>query len=172
MVIQNCHRPIRCSTLEISGTSISRLEGDKIVLTVPREQIRHIVLIYDSDVKNPFCRYLLGFVLLLLGLIGLTAVLLASAGGRPLIQPETGSSEIAPIIIALWAMMGIGIWLLMGIFRARYQLLIHTPNGPQRAPFSNSMKVPEIRQFIRRAHMFFGYEIDISLLDKIHSSSS
>jgi hypothetical protein len=171
LLMQTDHDAIRCPTFEISGTAISMLDGDRIVHIVPREEIRHIVLVYDTEVRNPFCRYFLGFVLLLLGLIGLIAVLLASAGGHPLLQPETGSSELAPIILALWVLMGIGLWLLMGIFRARYQLLIDTANGTRKVPFAKSMDLQQIRQFIRRAHMFFGYEIDISVLDKIRPSS-
>ncbi|MDA8103956.1 MAG: hypothetical protein M0Z71_01120 [Nitrospiraceae bacterium] len=167
LVIKTDHNSIRCPTLEISGTAIRELDGDKTVFTVPREQIRHISLFYDTGVKNPFCHYFLGFVLFLIGLIGLIAVLLASAGGHPLIQPETGVSELTPLLLGLWSVIGIGLWLLMSIFRARYQLLIDTASGVRKVPFPKSMDLQQIRQFIRRAHMFFGYEIDVSVLDKI-----
>jgi hypothetical protein len=113
----------------------------------------------------------MGFVLVFLGFIGLIAVLIASAGGHPLLQPETGSSELAPIILALWILIGAGLWLLKGIFQARYQLLIDAADGPRKVPFAKSMDLQQIRQFIRRAQMFFGYEIDISVLDKIRPSA-
>ncbi len=170
-VMQTDHKAIRCPTFEISGTAISMLDGDKVVRTVPRDKIRHIALVYDSDVTNPFCHYFLGFVLVFLGLIGLIAVLIASAGGHPLLQPETGSSELAPIILALWILIGAGLWLLKGIFQARYQLLIDAEDGASRVPFARSMDLQQIRQFIRRANMFFGYQIDVSALDKIGPSS-
>jgi hypothetical protein len=170
-VIHSDHNSVRCPTLEISGTAISALDGDKVVYTVAREKIRRIILVYESDVKNPFCRYFLGFVLFLLGVIGLIAVLLASAGGHPLLQPETGSSELAPIILALWILIGAGLWLLMGVFRARYQLMIDSNEGISKVPFAKSMDLQQVRQFIRRAQMFFGYEIDVSILEKIKPSS-
>jgi hypothetical protein len=164
------HSAIRCPTLEVSGTAISKLDGDKTVFTVSREHIRNITLVYDSDVKNPFCRYFMGFVLFFLGLIGLIAVILASAGGHPLLQPETGSSELAPLMLTLWLLIGIGLWLLIAIFRAQYQLLIDTTDGVRKVAFAKSMDLQQIRQFLRRAQMFFGYEIDTSILDKTSAS--
>ena len=169
--IQTRHDPIRCPTLEVSGTAISELEGDKIVLTVPRDTILHLRLLYESEVKNAFCRYFMGFVLFFLGLVGLIAVMLASAGGHPLLQPETGSSELAPLLMTLWLLIGAGVWLLSSVFRARYRLLIETEGGLHKISFAKSMSLQEIRQFIRRAQMFFGYEIDISILDKAGVSS-
>lgn len=166
MLTQTDHTAIRCPTLEVSCTAISKLDGDKTVFTVSREQIRHIKLVYDSDVNNPFCHYFMGFVLVFIGLIGLTAILIASAGGHPLLQPETGSSELTPLILALWILIGAGLWLLKAIFRAQYQLLIDTPKGPHKIAFAKSMDLQQIRQFIRQATMFFGYEVDISVLDK------
>ncbi|MDA8431605.1 MAG: hypothetical protein M0Z60_01430 [Nitrospiraceae bacterium] len=165
------HNAIRCPTLEFSGTAISELEGDKTVFTVPRDQIRRLTLLYESEVKNPFCRYFMGFVLFFLGLVGLIAVMLASAIGHPLLQPETGSSELAPLLLLLWLLIGVGIWLLSAIFSARYRLLIDASGGQHKVSFAKAMTLLEIRQFIKRAQMFFGYEIDVSVLDKAGVSS-
>src|SRR5208337_3969114 len=120
---------IRCSKVEISGTNISELHCDRIFVTVPREQIRQIKLCYDTSAKNPFCQYFLGFTLFSMGLIGLIVVFYASLGGGSLVQAKSGEFVLPLIPAALWLMVGIGLWLLSGIFRARYLFLIDTENA-------------------------------------------
>src|SRR5208337_4267483 len=101
---------IRCSKVEISGTNISELHCDRIFVAVPREQIRHIKLCYDASPKNPFCQFFLGFNLFSIGLIGLIVVFYASIGGGSLIQSESGEFVVPLIPVALWLMVGIGLW--------------------------------------------------------------
>ncbi len=163
------HSSIRCSNVEISGTGISELDCRGTATTVPREQVRRITLSYDTRTENPFCHYFLGFTLLLLGALGLLVIFLASVKGG-LIQVESEYMEIPLIPVALWLMIGIGLWLLVGIFRAQYHFLIETENKTCRIFFEKSADIAEIRQFIRRAQFDFGYEIDISILEKLQGS--
>jgi len=162
---------IRCSTVEISGTNITELQCNKIFVTIPREQIRQIKLCYDTCAKYPFCQYFLGFTLFSLGLIGLIVVLYASLGGGSLVQSKSGAFVLPLIPAALWLMVGIGLWLLSGIFRARYLFLIDTEKGIQKIFFEKSADINEVQQFIRRAQLNFGYAIDVSILQKNRVSS-
>ncbi|HAM50124.1 MAG TPA: hypothetical protein DCP92_05315 [Nitrospiraceae bacterium] len=171
LVIEPQHKSIRCSSVEISGSAIRQRDGDRSVLIVPREQIQLIKLAYDTSAKNPFCQYFLGFTLFSLGLIGLIATFIASLGGVSLIKMGSGDLGLPLIPIALWFMIGIGFWLLIGIFRARYHLLIATEQGLRKIFFEQSIDIKEIQQFIRKAHLNFGYEIDTSILEKLKVSS-
>ncbi len=162
---------IRCSKVEISGTTISELHCDRIFVAVPREQIRHIQLCYDASPKNPFCQFFLGFNLFLIGLIGLIVVFYASMGEGSLIQSESGEFVVPLIPVVLWLMVGTGLWLLRGVFHARYLFLIDTENGIRKIFFEESADINEIQLFIRRAQLHFGYAIDVSVLQKNHPSS-
>jgi len=162
---------LRCPKVEITGINISELDGDRLVMTIPREQIRQIKLHYDTGAKYPFCQYFLGFTLFSLGLLGLVLTFFASTRGGPLIQDESGNFVLPLIPIILWIMIGTGFWLLIGIFRARYHLYIDTENGIYKIFFDKKKDIKEIQQFIRQAHLNFGYSIDVSILEKMPISS-
>ena len=159
------------SKVEISGTNIREINGGRIALTIQKEQIRQIRLCCDTEARNPFCQYFLGFTLFSLGLLGLVVTFLASAGGGGIATADPGKFVIPFVPIILWIMTGAGFWLLLGIFRARYHLCIDIGNGVHRIFFDRAADAMEMRQFIRLANQKFGYEIDISILEKMHRSS-
>ena len=160
------------SKVEISATEIIKIEAGRPVLTIQREQIRQIELCYDTEANHPFYQYFLGFILLFLGLFGLIVTFLALAGGGGIAPAKPGELVIPLVPVILWVMTGIGFWLLVGIFRARYNLCIETDNGTHRIFFDKTTELMEIRQFISRANQRFGYEIDSSILAKMDRASS
>jgi hypothetical protein len=169
---------IRCAKVEISGTAITELDSDRVVIAIPRERIQQIKLLYDTRVKNPFCQFFFGYTLLLSGLIGLIVFFVAaSAGGDLLIQTANGVEVIAeagnlvlPLIpITLWLMCGIGFWSLFGIFQYRYHFLIDSENRKHKIFFEKTIDIKEIKQFIRIAHLHFGCEIDVSAIEKMQA---
>jgi hypothetical protein len=162
---------IRCSKAEISADEVSEIDGKRTVFSIPREKIRQIKLGHDTDVKRPFCQYFLGFSLLSLGLIGLLVVFFVSSGKVSLTQNVSGDFVLPLIPIGLWVITGAGFWLLAGVFRARYHLSIETEKETRQIIFEKATDVSEIRQFIRKARMDFGYCIDASVLDKEDTSS-
>ena len=171
MVTDINNNSLRCSKIEITGTHISELDGERLVMTIPREQILKIKLCYDTDAKYPFCQYFLGFTLLSLGLIGLAVTFFASISGGPLVQTESGNFVLPLVPMTLWLMVGAGFWFLLGIFRAKYHLWIETENGICKIFFDKKADIKEIQQFIRQAHLYFGYAIDVSILEKMSISS-
>ncbi|MGD0887021.1 MAG: hypothetical protein ABSA46_19435 [Thermodesulfovibrionales bacterium] len=171
LVVDSDINSIRYSKVEISDSGIIERNGNSIVITIPREQIRQIKLCYDTMAKNPFCQYFLGFTLLSLGLIGLLVTFFAGVHGNSPAHAEPGTFVFPLVPAALWLMIGAGIWLLMGIFRARYHLWIYTETGIRKIVFDKTVDIGEIRQFIRKAQVNFGYEIDMSVLEKNHLPS-
>lgn len=164
--MENCGDKIRCSRVEISGATICEVCGVKTVVTVQREHIRHISVIYDTTAKYPFFQFFMGFVLIALGFIGLIVSWLASAVIGPIdIDPDEFRIPIIPIV--LWLMIVSGIWSLVVVFRASYHLLIETEDGVKKIFFEKATTLPDIQHFIRRAGWRFGYEIDTSSLDKV-----
>ncbi len=171
MIIDANNNSLRCPKIEITGTNISELDGERPVLTIPRGQIRQIKLCYDTRAKNPFCQYFLGFTLLSLGLLGLMVTFFAGLSGGLDVQAEPGSFVIPIVPAALWLMTGVGFWLLMGIFKARYYLMIDREEGMQKFFFDRTADIGEIQTFIRKAKLKFGYTIDVSVLEGTHQSS-
>ncbi len=170
-LVTTANGAIRCSRVEISETGISELDGEKVLATFRRDQIRRIQLCYATNAKYPFFQYFLGFTLLSFALIGLLVTFLGSAGGRLIIRPESVGFPLPIVPTLQWLMAGIGFWLLVGIFSGRYLFLIDTGNQTHKIFFEKSVDIDEIRQIIRKAQLKFGYAIDDSILQKKMLSS-
>ena len=65
-------------------------------------------------------------------------------------------------------MVGAGLWLIIGVFRGRYNLLIETAGGNRKVFFPESADIREIRDFVARAARELGYDIDVSIMDSMH----
>jgi len=156
---------MRCLTIQISGSGISQIEGDRIVATVPKEEVRRIKLSYDPDSHHPF---LAGFGLVVAGLIMIIAdYIIVEVGIIPVhIASQTFSIPIATI--GLWLGVGAGLWFLIGVFRGRYNLLIDTEQGIRKIFFAASTDIREIQRFVGRANQELGYEIDMSIMDTMY----
>ena len=171
LVVETDCRSLRCSNVEISADEITEFSGERAVFSVPRRQIRHIKLSYDTSVKTPFLHFFMGFTLTTLGIIGMTTFLIAAAGEGRFIQRESGHLALPLVPIALWVVIGLGIWLLMRVFRARYHFVVDTGGGERKIFFERSADVRDIQQLVRRARIAFGYEIESSILEKMQVPS-
>jgi hypothetical protein len=175
------HRPVRCSKVEISGDSIRQVHDFGVGITIAREDIRQIRLLYDTKVREPFCQYFFGITLLLSGIIGLFVFFVVIGAGKGLIvQTSTGIEVIAragdPLLplfpFTLWLMCGLGFWLLANICDYRYHLVIDSGRKVQSIFFEKSTDIREIRHFIKEASFHFGYEIDTSAAEDRHSTAT
>ncbi len=156
--------------MAISASKIVGFGRKRASVTVPRRQIRHIKLSYDTCVKNPFLQFFMGFTLATLGLIGIITFLIAALESGHLIQKESGEFVLPMIPIILWLATGTGLWLLIRVFRAQYHLVVETDSGQCKIFFDRSTDIHDIRQLIRRANIDFGYEIESSVLEKMQIS--
>ena len=157
-----------CSTVQISGSGVSQLDHGAIVATVPKEEIRKITLSYDPRSRHPFLQFLAGFVLIATGLILLVAEFIIAEGGVVLMQLKSIVLGIPVVPILLWAMVGFGAWLLIGVFRGRYNFRIRTDDGMRKIFFAESADVRDIRSFATRANDELGYAIDLTIMQSMH----
>jgi len=157
-----------CSTVQILGSGISQVENNQIVATIPREEIQLIKLSHDSKSRHPFLRFLAGFVLMVTGLILLLVEFIMAEGGIVSLQMKSFTLGVPIVPILLWAMVGMGAWLLIGVFRGRYNFLIKTDYGMKKIFFAESADIRDIRDLVTRAKVEFGYEIDVTLFDSMH----
>lgn len=154
---------VRCFRVEVSGSGICELSGKRIAVNIPRDQIRRINLCSGTDVKYPFFRYSLGLALFSLGVIVLALTFLSAVGRGYPVHSESGAFVLPLVPLALWFIAGIGFWLLAGVFRVRYFFLVETEKSTSKIFFGKAADVDEIKKFIRRVNMRFGYAIDISI---------
>jgi hypothetical protein len=153
---------IRCLRVEVSASGIREWRNNKISRIIPRDQIRQITLCSGTDVKYPFCRFGVGLALFSLGLIIAAASFLALIGRGFPSEPGIFMLPLTPL--ALLVIAAIGLWTLAGVFRVGHFFLIETEKGVRRISFGNTADIGEIRRFIWKVKMRFGYVIGVSAL--------
>ncbi len=161
-----------CSKVQISASGIKQMEGDSILVEVPKAEIRKVKLCHDSKSRYPFLRFLSGFVLVVTGFILVIAAFIMAEGGVYMVKIRSLTLEIPLAPILIWLMVGIGMWLLIGVFRGRYNLLINTQGGIRKIFFGESADIKEIILFVKRANQELGYEIDVSLTETMYIADS
>ncbi len=160
--------PVRCATVEFSPTVVRLLRkpGEAII---PRERIRAIRIVQDTSARYPFARFFVGFVLLLLGGLGVLVLVLLGIREALPIGVEDGEVQLQPLPVTAWLAITLGLWSLVGVFRAGYHLTIETDERVRRMFLGNSRDLEDIRQLVRGATWSFGYEIDASVLGEVHA---
>ncbi len=156
------------STVHISASGISQLDGDAVVLNVPKEEIRRVTLAHDSRARRPFLQFFAGFILVATGLVFLIAAFLIAEGGVYVVQLKSLVLGVPVLPIGLWSLVGIGLWLIIGVFRGRYNLMIDTERGSRKIFFAESADIRDIRDFVGRAAREMGYTIDTSIMKSMH----
>ncbi len=146
-----------------------RVVGKPIDAIIPRERIRNIRVVHDTSARYPFARFFLGFVLLLLGGLGVLVVILTGIRGALPLRVEDGELQLQLVPATCWLAITLGLWWLMGVFRASYHLTIETDERVRRTVLGNSRDLENIRQLVRRATWSFGYEIDASALGEMRA---
>jgi hypothetical protein len=159
---------MRCSTVQILGSGVSQIDGGRIAATVPKEEVRRIKLSYDPRSRHPFLRFLAGFGLIVAGLILIIADFIIVEVGIFRVHIASHTFSIPVATIGLWLGVCAGLWLLIGVFRGRYNLLINTRQGICKIFFAESTDIREIQHFVGRAKQELGYDIDMAIMDTMY----
>ncbi len=162
---------IKCTTVEISDSMLCEVDDGKTISSIPREQVQAIKLVCDTGAKHPFMQFFVGFSALAVSIFGLFISLLVRWRGLLPVTVHPGQVSLHPVTIALYVLLGAGLWCLLGVLRVRYYLEVRTGTRLMRLFFERSASAGDIRQFIRSVTWRFGYEIDASALDKMKSRS-
>jgi hypothetical protein len=125
-------------------------------------------LSYDSLARHPFLQFFVGFGLIVTGLVLIIATFMMADVGAFLyhLTSNTYSIPVAPIV--LWFMVGAGLWLLVRVFRGRYNLLISTAQGSRKIFFGGATDINDILRVIGRANRELGYNIDLSITETMY----
>ena len=160
------------STVKITATGVSQLEDSTAVFTISKQDIRLAKLTYLAKSRHPFLQFLIGFGLLASGLVLIIMTFIIVEVGVVIINVWSYTLSIPVVPIALWLMVGTGLWLIIGVFRGRYNIMIQTDQGISNIFFGESANIIDILNFIRRANQELGYNIDISITKTMYIRDS
>ncbi len=157
---------VRRATVEFSPTMV-RVVGSLIHAIIPRDRIRKIRVVHETIARYPFAQFFLGFVLVLLGGVGVLVLVLTGVGEALPIRVVDGELEVKLVPVTSWLAITLGAWWLVGVLRAGYHLTIETDERVRTMFLGSSRDVKDIRRFVRQASWGFGYEIDASVLGEV-----
>ncbi len=144
----------KCSSVEITEDEISEFDGNKRIVSIHRKDIIKIVLKYGVIGERYLVQIICGLILTALGLV---------FGSLPIYHIlKTGVSLSGPalgVIASAAPMVLVGIFLIAGLFKRRYYLLIQTGGKHRKVVFQDKIELPEISHFINTINSNLKYEI-------------
>ncbi len=160
---------IRLSSVEFSGASVSEIDGNQMMLSLPREQIASMTLERGIKSERPLVDILIGSAFILTGFYVYWPLLL-SLWGKIFLSP---GSELAPriasskLIVFGLILVPVGVYLIFTALKKRYFLLIITTHGMKRKiVFDADISYTEIRSFIEQVRTRYGYQIAATMREE------
>src|SRR5713226_2976606 len=151
-------QPIRCSSVEVSERGIFQLMGNNPILSIDRERVRDVVLLYGSAARRPIIQIAASLITFGLGVI-LGFLLLYhflffwAARNHGYFNPT--------LIVSSATLTFTGVYLFRGVLRQCYYLLVKTDKANLKIVFQSSTKPLEISEFINKAQDDLGYKIRV-----------
>lgn len=141
-----------------SANEISEIDNDKVILSIPKEKIKNIILTHGCSVNRPFIQLVIAVVLLALGYF---------AGILPIknyINQLINNPDIdrRPTFYTLFMALiwtPLGIYLVADVFKRRYYLLIETATGRQKIVFKDNLSKEKLFNFINNIRDKYRYSI-------------
>ena len=148
---------IQCSTVCLSKDSVFEKDRNKIVLSIPKEQILRLSLNYGFYSERPFIQ----------ALISIFFVISGFSFGVPIVryvffeENKSGASANAMKIFAYGIpLILLGLWFLADLLRRRYYLLVDTAEKSRKVVFKSEVSQSELHNFVKEAKSKFGYDIE------------
>jgi hypothetical protein len=136
---------LKCNNIVISTRGLAEVDGKKIILFVPKDEVNQITLKYGKAEHNPIISLVIGIILALVGLAGLVELILAPRGLR---------YELGMMFFGF-----IGGSLLFDSMKQRYFFEILRIKGRCRLVFSKKTTLPEIRDFCQKVQTTYNYKV-------------
>ena len=117
---------------------------------------------YGTPALRPVTQTIMGLFVIIVGVI---------FGALPLYRGLFGTSNhqspgLGYYALKLFAFVAVlvlfGVWLLLGVVRPKYYLLIKTFSGTKKIVFQDSNNIAGIRDYVAKAQTQFGYKIKVS----------
>ena len=136
---------LRYDNILVSKRGITEVHDKKVVLFVPSAEIDHVILKFGRSEHRPIVSLSIGIIMTLVGIYGLTYLILAPAGFRY----ETG-------MIVLGAISGT---IIFDALKKRYFLEVYKIKGMCRLVFSKNAKLNDIQDFFVKIRAIYQHQI-------------
>lgn len=143
-------QPLACGGIQCDGKSLREIDSGRVMVLLPRADIRRIILRHGSPAQHPVIQVIAGFVLLAIGLFPAVHLLHWMRYGGMIIL-EGNLLFLFPVL---------GIWFIYGGFIRRYYLEVETPTGNKKLEFRGKPQLSEIRSFLSTMKSTFGYNCE------------
>jgi hypothetical protein len=141
---------LACAGIQCDGKSLREIDSGRVMVLLPRADIRRIILRHGSPAQHPVIQVIAGFVLLAIGLFPALHLLHWMRYGGTIILEEN----------LLFLFPVLGIWFIYGGFVRRHFLEVEIPIGNKKLQFQGKPQLREIRSFLKAAENRFGYKVE------------
>jgi hypothetical protein len=129
---------LRYLNIEASEKGLSEFSGNRRVVFIPKDQIQNIEIGFGSSAERPLVQLIFGFLLVGLGLVGLSMII--ASGMRGL---RWG--------IGFVVFGGFGIWFLHETLKKSHFLQVVCPNEKRKLVFREKLDKMEFDKFVKDA---------------------
>jgi hypothetical protein len=123
-------------SIRFTVEEVQELDGNQIVVSVPRKEITSISLCYGEGVERPILQFIAGMITCALGFV---------IGVYPIVGMFSGETVGEPIAVKPFAfaapLIFIGVAVIIPIFRRSHYLLVITKNDRRKLTIRNASQV-------------------------------
>jgi hypothetical protein len=136
---------LKCANIIFSPRGIAEVDGNKIIVFVPVNEIESITLKFGRSEHRPVASLSIGIILVSVGLFGLFELFWAARGWR---------YEIGMMLLG-----GIGGSIIYDVLKRRYFMEVTKKVGMSRLVFSKSAQKDTIEKFCVEVRASYKYDI-------------
>jgi hypothetical protein len=147
----------------VSKDGIYELDRKRVIVSIPKNEIKNIKLQFGSKAEKPFTQAFLSIILIGLGIkIGIIPLFkfVHDIIANPGLNNQTSSPYVAAFIFLGSIWVPIGFAFLIAVFQNRYFLLIDTIKGRRKIIFKEKIEKEKVDQFIEKINIKHGYSIN------------
>lgn len=139
--------------IQITADRLMETDGGRVMVLVPRDEVRNILLRYGFRSRHPIAQLVIGIVLALTAVIPIAHLIDWSVNGGTFFEAELGL-----IVLAV-----IGVYLILDAPRRGYALEVTSTKGKYSLDFPKGSDAAQVRAVADAARQRFGYEISDDL---------
>lgn len=153
---------LECSSVCVTATEITEKDNEKVLISIPKEQIERITLKHGLKANRPFIEMCIGIGLIALGYF--TGILpIKSFLIKIINEPEVNIRPTLYTIFMALIWTPLGVYLTIDALKRRYYLLIETVSGKKKAVFKDDLTKSEVITFINNIRDKYRYNIKSDL---------
>jgi len=146
---------VKFHNVEFSAHGVALLDQQSKILSIPKQDIRQIILKYGFQSERPVAEAAFGVVLFLVGLYFIVNFVL-----HILINHTVYTTMLLSILL-----LPVGVWFVLNGFRKRLYFEVWLDHDKRKFPLEKNPDKVELKKFIKTVSQF-GYFIDAEILDK------